>query len=432
MKVKPNHPIFEASPQSQFGVLCLSPPPGLWKATEWYLSSIAGVPFLLRNILTLQRSGIHDVTIFMNAPEEEVEKLQLPIVEDSRINSKIRWVSKLEQLKETFQNRKGRILFFNGSALHDKKEVRSLLNDSIQEKTITSEILPICSDQLESFIKTIKMNGESTLPSGSNRNNEKERGKSLENGRSFLYISGSSKTKIQKPNDFNTQHERLLEGSGQNHDSAITRLLSRPISRKLTRLFLNMPIHPNQITLLSFALGLVSALCFFQGTYWMNILGGLLLLFSTWVDGADGEIARLKFMETELGSKLDIICDNIVHFFVFGAIGWGMHGATGDKIYIYLGGLAALGSLTAFILLYTFLLKKNANTQPTSPLLESRYSLIEKLSNRDFIHFLMLMALINLMDVFIFLAAVGANAFASYLIYSRFMEFRVAKSSKRS
>jgi len=43
-----------------------------------------------------------------------------------------------------------------------------------------------------------------------------------------------------------------------------------------------------------------------------------------------------------------------------------------------------------------------------------------------------LMALINLMDVFIFLAAVGANAFASYLIYSRFMEFRVAKSSKRS
>ncbi|MFQ5483655.1 MAG: CDP-alcohol phosphatidyltransferase family protein, partial [Nitrospinaceae bacterium] len=124
-----------------------------------------------------------------------------------------------------------------------------------------------------------------------------------------------------------SKHERLLGGSGLNHDSPVTRLLSRPVSRRLTRWFLGTKIHPNQITLFSFALGLAAAAALFQGTYGMNVLGGLLLVCSTWVDGSDGEIARLKFLETDIGGKLDILCDNVVHFLVFAAIGWGVAAA---------------------------------------------------------------------------------------------------------
>ncbi len=393
-----NPPNSEASPQNLCGILYLPPPPEPWKAAEWYASSIAGVPFLLRNILTLQRSGLHDITILLDAGE--TEKLSVLIEKDSRITAKIHWMTKSSQLKDTLQNH--RVLFFNGSALHDKKEVRSLLET---EETKTPEVLPISNEQIESLIKKIKTNGE------------KESGEPLENTRSFIYVPGMAKTHVQEQKDFNTLHEGLLKGSGQNHDSTITRLLSRPVSRKLTRFFLNTSIHPNQITLFSFAMGLGSALCFAQGTYQTNIFGGLLLLFSTWVDGADGEIARLKFMETELGGKLDIVCDNIVHFFVFGAIGWGLSEATGDKTYIYVGGLAAFASLTSFILLGTIILKKNTGATAPSP--DSEPSMAEKLANRDFIHFLMLMALIDLVQVFIFIAAVGATIFAAYLIYLR-------------
>ncbi len=149
----------------------------------------------------------------------------------------------------------------------------------------------------------------------------------------------------------------------------------------------------------------------------MNMLGGLLLLFSTWVDGADGEIARLKFMETEIGGKLDIICDNIVHFFVFGAIGWGASKVTGEVIHLYMGGLAAFASLASWILLGAIILKKN--TGATSPEPNSEPSMAEKLANRDFIHFLMLMALIDQVKVFIVVAAIGARIFTIYMIYIR-------------
>jgi hypothetical protein len=43
----------------------------------------------------------------------------------------------------------------------------------------------------------------------------------------------------------------------------------------------------------------------------------------------------------------------------------------------------------------------------------------EKLANRDFIHFLMLMALIDQVQVFIVIAAIGATIFTIYMVYLR-------------
>ncbi len=369
------------------------------KASNWYTSLIAGVPFLLRNILSLQRSGIHDLIVYIDT--EEIEKLASAIKEDPRVILKIHWTSNSEQLKEILQNRESQILFFNGSALHDKKETRSLLKTFTQQETA----LPISKDQLESLIEKIQ------------RNDEKELIEFQENTPTFEYIPGSEQARVQEQKDFSIQHERLLAGSGQNHDSPITRLLSRPFSKKMTRSLLNTPVTPNQITLFSFVMGLGSAICFAGGTYLLNVFGGLSLLFSTWLDGTDGEIARLKFMESELGGKLDIICDNIVHFFVFGAIGWGVSKATGDETYLYLGGLAAFASLASFILLGSTIFKKNSGA--ISPAPDSEPSMAEKLANRDFINFLMLMALIDQIKIFIIIAAIGATIFTIYLVYLR-------------
>jgi len=400
------------SSQNLCGILYLPMAPEIWDSKDWYAEPIAGVPFLSRNILTLQRSGFHEIIIYMDA--DGAEKLAPLLEKDPRVNVKIHWITKLDFLKVTLQNRRSQVLFFNGSALHDKKEVRSLLeNEGIK----TPEAFTISNEQIESFLEKIKAHGN------------KESKEFLKNSRSLIFIPGADHSQLRHPKDFKAMHERLLKGSGQNHDSAITRFLSRPVSRKLTRLFLNTPITPNQITLLSFAMGLGSAVGFAQGTYPMGVLGALLLLFSTWVDGADGEIARLKFMESESGGKLDIICDNIVHFFVFGAIGWGMGKATGDQTYIYLGALAAFASLASFILLGAVILKKNTNTRSTPSPTQSQTPLAEKLANRDFIHFLMLMAVTDLVQVFIVIAAIGAALFTSYLTYLRFTELRMAQSS---
>jgi 1L-myo-inositol 1-phosphate cytidylyltransferase / CDP-L-myo-inositol myo-inositolphosphotransferase len=394
-----SHPLSHIS----CSVLHLLSPPEHYKTNEWYTSLIAGVPFLLRNILSLQCSGLHEIVIYLDRSQEEIEKLASTIKEDPRIKAKTHWVSNREQLKKNLQNQKGHILHFNGSALYDKKEVRFFLNIITQDETTTSATLPINKDKLDTLIEKIQ------------QFDEKELIKYMEHIPSYKYLPGSEPTRIMVQEDFSIQHERLLAGSGQKHDSPITRLLSRPVSKIMTRFFLNTSVSPNQITLSSFAIGMGSAICFAGGTYSLNIFGGLLLLFSTWMDGTDGEIARLKFMESEFGGKLDIICDNIVHFFVFSSIGWGLAKTTGDETYLYLGGLAAFSSLASFILLGAIILKKNIGATSTAP--NSEPSMADKLANRDFVNFIMLMALIDQFKVFIFIAAIGATIFTIYLIY---------------
>ena len=81
----------------------------------------------------------------------------------------------------------------------------------------------------------------------------------------------------------------------------------------------------------------------------MGSAGSILLILSAWIDCADGEVARLKFMASEWGAKLDIVSDNIVHCSVFFAIGMGLYFLRGDSIFKYLGLLSVLGSITSLL-----------------------------------------------------------------------------------
>jgi len=122
-------------------------------------------------------------------------------------------------------------------------------------------------------------------------------------------------------------------------------------------------------------------------------------------------------METATGKILDIYCDNIIHFLIFSAIGYGVYDKTGQNMYLYLGGLAGLASLLAFFLLSPILIENRSSDKQMSHYIEP--SLAEKFANRDFIHFVFLVAVIDQLGLFIMIAAVGASLFAGFLIYSR-------------
>jgi phosphatidylglycerophosphate synthase len=395
------------------GVLFLKKPDATRDPIEWYSSKIAGVPFALRNLLTFQRVNIKNLAVFMEDPKGDLKNSFDTILKDSRIRQEIVWISNIQQLKEWVQTNPHPVYIFNGSALHDKKILNELINSPQNNENELQAGFSVNPENLEEFLLSTQKNpaqfGSAELST---------------NPGFPIYVPGSKEAEIQKREDFKTLHEIQLEGSGLNHDSPITRFFSRPASRLLTRMLLNIPITPNQITLISFFLGLASAYYFFQGSYLTSVIAATLLVISTWVDGADGEIARLKFMETEIGKKLDIYGDNIVHFFVFTAIGIGIFTRTGENIYLYLGGLAGVGGLLAFFLLSPLLLKKRSPEKQLSFISES--DLAEKFANRDFIHFLLLVSVIDQLEIFIIVAAIGANLFAGFLVVSRFLKFRTA------
>jgi hypothetical protein len=51
--------------------------------------------------------------------------------------------------------------------------------------------------------------------------------------------------------------------------------------------------------------------------------------------------------------------------------------------------------------------------------LNKKSAIVEKISNRDFTYFLLFMALINQLGIFILAAAAGANVFAVLLLYEK-------------
>ena len=357
-------------------VLFLPAPP----ESGWYLKKIAGVPFLLRNILTLQGLGVEKLVAWTEEPIREQEMFSESIKADQRLQLELNWISK-ESLSSILGA--SSFLIFDGSTLlneYESQEVRVNVDNS---KSFPEELMQ-CFDNKEVYL--------------------------------FKSESLDRTELLQNENGFYEAEERLLKSCGLNNDSFMDRLITRFISRQLTSLFLKTSYTPNQITFLSLIIGLAAALCFFYGGHNMGIAGSILLLVSAWIDCVDGEVARLKFMTSEWGAKVDILSDNIVHCSVFFAIGMGLYFSTGESIFKYLGLLAVLGNLTDFILLSKTVLRKKTKATKKLPLESCSENFSDQLANRDFIYFLFALALFGRLDVFILLAAAGSNFLAIYLV----------------
>ena len=365
MNENPSSP--QTEPQIQTAVLLLP------AKSDCYWQNLAEVPFLLRNTLTLQRAGIKKLMIW----SENTDAFQQKLKQDPRMNLDVEWiVDNAIGLHDTH------VMVLDGSTLLEKAEIVEAMTPSTQYQTDGFHFFPEVLKE-KNLIKVIP-------PRESSRLINKE--------------------------DFRVAEERLLKSVGLSNDSLMDRLITRFISRQLTRVLLKTSLTPNQITFLSLLIGLGSAWCFYQGTFFSGITGALLLLVSAWVDCTDGEIARLKFMETSWGARFDIYCDNIVHFSVFFSIGMGLFFATGNSLYILYGGLAVFGSLVAFMILSSSIVKKKQAAEQGE---SSETNLADQIANRDFIYFLLVMACIERLDIFILLTAVGSNIFAIYLMYKR-------------
>ena len=85
------------------------------------------------------------------------------------------------------------------------------------------------------------------------------------------------------------------------------------ISRRLA----GTAITPNQMSLISIAVGICGGPFFLSSRPLMQTIGALLFLAHSILDGCDGELARLKFQQSRWGGVLDFWGDNVVHTVIF-------------------------------------------------------------------------------------------------------------------
>jgi len=199
--------------------------------------------------------------------------------------------------------------------------------------------------------------------------------------------------------------KKIDQPSASYSDSPIIdRYIIRKISGFISGFLIRTPVTPNQVTIISLILGIISGVFFSLGEYTYTITAGLLYFLSTVFDQCDGEVARLKQMETEFGRKLDIIVDAIVNAVNVIGITIAVYTKTGS-ILVIIAGFFAMTGITISLLLVTYFShnsKKNTGAK----------EMLDKLNNKDFFYIIMLLSVIfNQMIWFLLIMAVGTNIY---------------------
>jgi hypothetical protein len=118
-------------------------------------------------------------------------------------------------------------------------------------------------------------------------------------------------------------------------EEAVDEFIHRPLARPLVRLLVPTPITPNQVTLLSAAVGVVAALLMAGSVDrpgW-RVLAGLALLASVVLDCCDGQLARARGSSSTYGAILDGIADYVTGVSLGIGVGWYLVHLTGDSRY---------------------------------------------------------------------------------------------------
>ena len=111
-------------------------------------------------------------------------------------------------------------------------------------------------------------------------------------------------------------------------DGFVSRFLNRPVSSRVTRLLVRLPVHPNALTIAIFILPLIACVFLIRGDYISIVIGAAIFQAFSILDGCDGELARAKKLESKFGERLDYFCDFMASLLYVLALGVGLYRVT--------------------------------------------------------------------------------------------------------
>ncbi|MEE9175894.1 MAG: sugar phosphate nucleotidyltransferase [Thermodesulfobacteriota bacterium] len=149
---------------------------------------------------------------------------------------------------------------------------------------------------------------------------------------------------IDTPESLRYAEKKMLQSLIKPTDGPISKHINRKISTRISKVLVKTKITPNQLSIVVFALSLTASVFFFLGEYLYLLLGAILAQASSIVDGCDGEIARLKFQETEFGAWFDAVLDRYADAFLLFGLTYYVYFLSGNRLYLFIGFLAIIGT----------------------------------------------------------------------------------------
>ncbi len=199
--------------------------------------------------------------------------------------------------------------------------------------------------------------------------------------------------------------EALWASLSSSSDGMVDRHFNRPVGRwLLSRWLVHTPITPNQVSVGATLLGVLAGVLFGLGSRPMSILAAVLFQISAIIDCVDGDVARAVFKESPLGKWLDIVGDQLVHASVFIGIAVGLWRGSAAAPFLWLGGSAVLGGLIALVVVLRGMRRPGGADGKLQ-------RLIDGATNRDFSVLVLILAIVDRLGWFLWLAAIGSHLF---------------------
>jgi phosphatidylglycerophosphate synthase len=368
------------------------------QAMEMLMRPVAGVPLLMRTVLTAARDGASDVLMVVPAAMSArlLQKL-LDTISRQEVRVELIQISEFDP-----QGHSSWIILKR----HLKDEFLWLPWNWITTKNFVSQ-LPLVNIESVDWSKA----AYTTL-----HEVDRDLAPSALPSRSAGGIAVTSPASAVAAERFLVVHSgKVLDGI---HTS-----FNRRLCWPFVRLLSHTPITPNGITFGGVVVSILSAIAFAHGTYPWSVLGALLFYVAGLFDEMDGMLARIKFAESPSGTWLEGMTDGLSYLLLFGGVTTGLSHHYG-RIAVWMGLALLVGAVLALI---TTSLQRRRATAPDRPneYLGRFYQLLEKDSGNwisrvvrqvqafqrrgILIHYIVLFTVIGALPLVFLLATLGAH-----------------------
>ncbi len=331
-------------------------------------TEFGSLPQIKRLVITAQRAGIRFFTIITDRTDTPLKGL---LAGDKRIDSSISW----HTLGTGITLGDDPSLIIQSNLITTPKA----LSNFMEEEPAPGEISVLVDESKDAWIKTSGDEVTDLYPSGGRAVGAfMAQGKLLEESImdsmslstfikehisrekvKFRKFDDSYWGRLSSDKDAAKKAEDLIFGFvGKTATGWLSRAVNSKISLPTSRILVKTPLTPNMISVL---INVIGALCGVFYALGHPVVGALCMQAATILDRCDGEVARVKLMETKKGQWVDTISDQATVLSFLLGVPIGYYSLTHNPIALILGGLNI--SIFIFFVIWSFyFLKKYTNS----------------------------------------------------------------------